>query len=250
MTIRVALNHRTTYAFDRLVGIGPHVVRLRPAPHTRTPVTAYSLRITPEEHFLNWQQDPFGNHLARLVFPERATELEHRGRPGRRAAPSSTPSTSSSSRGAETFPFRYEAALADDLEPYLRPVGDDSVRAWTAQHAPTGVPIVDFLVSLNRAVRDDVAYTVRLEPGVQTPDETLRLRLGSCRDSAWLLVAVLRELGLAARFVSGYLVQLTPDVGATDGLRRGLHRPPCLGRGLRAGCRLGRPRPDVRPVRR
>ena len=154
MTIRVALNHRTTYAFDRLVGIGPHVVRLRPAPHSRTPVTAYSLRVTPDEHFLNWQQDPFGNHLARLVFPERADRAEHRGRPGRRPDRRSTPSTSSSSRGAETFPFRYDAALADDLEPYLRPVGRrHRCRAWTAQHAgEPASPIVDFLVALNQAV--------------------------------------------------------------------------------------------------
>ena len=217
MTIRVALNHRTTYAFDRLVGIGPHVVRLRPAPHTRTPVTAYSLRVTPEDHFLNWQQDPFGNHLARLVFPERSTELSIEVDLVAELTVIN-PFDFFVEPGAETFPFRYDSALTDDLEPYLRPVADASVRAWTAQQAGAGVPIVDFLVSLNRAVRDDVAYTVRLEPGVQTPEETLRLRLGSCRDSAWLLVAVLRELGLAARFVSGYLVQLTPDVGATDAL--------------------------------
>ena len=76
MAIRVALSHRTTYRFDRHVGIGPHEIRLRPAPHCRTPILSYSLNVAPEPHFLNWQQDPYGNWVARLVFPERADALE------------------------------------------------------------------------------------------------------------------------------------------------------------------------------
>jgi uncharacterized protein (DUF2126 family)/transglutaminase-like putative cysteine protease len=219
VTIRVGLEHRTTYSFDRLVDIGPHVVRLRPAPHCRTPITAYALRVTPADHFINWQQDPFGNHLARLVFPERATELSI---VVDLVADLTVinPFDFFVEDSASTYPFRYDPMLAADLEPYLRAVGTDdgSVRAWVAGHVGENVPIVDFLVALNQALRDDVDYTVRLETGVQSPEETLRLRLGSCRDSAWLLVAVLRELGLAARFVSGYLVQLTPDTGATEAL--------------------------------
>ena len=75
MSILVAINPKTEYRFDRMVGLGPHTVRLRPAPHCRTPIRSYSLRIEPEDHFINWQQDPFGNYLARLVFPEKAKKL-------------------------------------------------------------------------------------------------------------------------------------------------------------------------------
>ncbi len=225
MGIKVALEHRTTYHFDRLVTINPHVVRLRPAPHSRTKIESYSFKVTPEDHFLNWQQDPFGNFLARLVFPERATEL------------SITvgivadlqvfnPFDFFIEDYAEHYGFAYPAELAADLEPYLHQVDEGApgsgpgavVTDWVKQLiiAPN-TPMIDFLVQINTAVRGDVGYSVRMEPGVQTPDHTLTTAIGSCRDSAWLLVAVLRQLGLAARFVSGYLVQLASDVESLDG---------------------------------
>ena len=225
MGIKVALEHRTTYKFDRLVTINPHVVRLRPAPHSRTKIESYSFKVTPEDHFLNWQQDPFGNFLARLVFPERATEL------------SITvgivadlqvfnPFDFFIEDYAEHYGFAYPAELAADLEPYLHQVDEGApgsgpgavVTDWVKQLviAPN-TPMIDFLVQINTAVRGDVGYSVRMEPGVQTPDHTLTTAIGSCRDSAWLLVAVLRQLGLAARFVSGYLVQLASDVESLDG---------------------------------
>lgn len=225
MGIKVALEHRTTYRFDRLVTINPHVVRLRPAPHSRTKIESYSFTVTPQDHFLNWQQDPFGNFLARLVFPERATEL------------SITvgivadlqvfnPFDFFIDDYAEHYGFSYPADLAADLEPYLHPVDEGApgsgpgavVSDWVKRLviAPR-TPIVNFLVQVNAAVRGDVGYSVRMEPGVQTPDHTLTTAIGSCRDSAWLLVAVLRQLGLAARFVSGYLVQLASDVPSLDG---------------------------------
>ena len=75
MTIRVALHHKTHYKFDRAIQLSPHEVRLRPAAHCRTPIESYSLTIAPEKHFINWQQDPYGNWLARLVFPEKSREL-------------------------------------------------------------------------------------------------------------------------------------------------------------------------------
>ncbi len=229
MSIKVALEHRTSYTFDRLVQVYPHVVRLRPAPHSRTPIEAYSLRIEPADHFINWQQDALGNFLARLVFPN----------PMRRLSITVgliadlkviNPFDFFIEDWAETWPasseFTYPTALADDLKPYLRPVDEDGVdsgpgelvRAWVRNFSvPDGTRTIDFLVALNRAINTDVAYTVRMEHGVQTPDFTLRTGIGSCRDSAWLLVSILRQLGLAARFVSGYLVQLASDVEALDG---------------------------------
>ncbi|MCK8643214.1 transglutaminase family protein [Mycobacterium colombiense] len=235
MSIKVALEHRTSYTFDRLVRVYPHVVRLRPAPHTRTPIEAYSLRIEPDEHFINWQQDAVGNFLARLVFPTPMQRL------------SITVGLIAELKVINPFDFfiedwaerwvpangraglTYPRELADDLEPYLRPVdegGPDSsgsgpgelVRDWLNNFSvPAGTRTIDMLVELNRAINADVAYSLRMEPGVQTPDYTLRAGVGSCRDSAWLLVSILRELGLAARFVSGYLVQLASDVEALDG---------------------------------
>ncbi|KAA8890821.1 transglutaminase family protein [Nocardia colli] len=225
MGIKVSLEHRTIYTFDRPVEVHPHVVRLRPAPHSRTKIDAYSMRVTPAEHFCNWQQDAFGNFLARLVFPEPAREL------------SITigliadlevvnPFDFFIEDSAEHYPFGYSAELLADLEPYLRPVDEagpgsgpgELVEDWVRAHHVTDRPrTIDFLVDLNQALRQDVGYTIRMEAGVQTPDHTLRGALGSCRDSAWLLVSILREMGLAARFVSGYLVQLAQDVPSLDG---------------------------------
>jgi uncharacterized protein (DUF2126 family)/transglutaminase-like putative cysteine protease len=219
MAIKVALEHRTSYTFDRLVKIYPHVVRLRPAPHSRTPIEAYSLQVEPADHFINWQQDAFGNFVGRLVFPNRATSLSIT--VGLIAdLKVINPFDFFIEEWAETVPFAYPDNLLDDLKPYLRPVddADDLTAAWVRGFdVVPGTGTIDFLVSLNRAVTADVGYSVRLEPGVQTPDFTLRTGIGSCRDSAWLLVAILRKMGFAARFVSGYLVQLSADIEALDG---------------------------------
>ncbi|KRE31668.1 transglutaminase [Mycobacterium sp. Soil538] len=225
MGIKVALEHRTSYAFDRLVEVFPHVVRLRPAPHSRTPIEAYSLKVEPDDHFVNWQQDAFGNFLARLVFPTRTRSLTIT--VGLIAdLKVINPFDFFIEDYAEQVGFAYPRALAEDLKPYLRPVDEDGdgagpgdlAEAWVKNFSvATGTRTIDFLVALNRAVNADVGYSVRLEAGVQTPDTTLRTGIGSCRDSAWLLVSILRQMGLAARFVSGYLVQLTSDVEALDG---------------------------------
>jgi uncharacterized protein (DUF2126 family)/transglutaminase-like putative cysteine protease len=225
MGIKVALEHRTSYTFDRLVEVFPHVVRLRPAPHSRTPIEAYSLEVDPADHFINWQQDAFGNFLARLVFPNRTRGLTIT--VGLIAdLKVVNPFDFFIEDWAEEIGFEYPKALAEDLKPYLRPVDEgpegsgpgDLTKAWVRNFAVApDTRTIDFLVALNRAVNADVGYSVRMEPGVQTPDHTLRTGIGSCRDSAWLLVSILRQLGLAARFVSGYLVQLTSDVEALDG---------------------------------
>lgn len=225
MGIKVSLEHRTTYSFDRPVRIHPHVVRLRPAPHTRTTIEAYSMRVTPADHFVNWQQDAFGNFLARLVFQEPARELSID--IGLIAdLDVINPFDFFVEDYAEHFPFAYSPQLAADLEVYLRPVDEresgsgpgEAVLEFVRAHTPKDFPrSIEFLVAVNQALREAVGYTIRMEPGVQTPDHTLRTALGSCRDSAWLLVSILREFGLAARFVSGYLIQLAQDVPSLDG---------------------------------
>lgn len=217
MAIQVALNHKTHYHFDQPVALSPHVIRLRPAPHCRTPVRAYSLRIVPEQHFINWQQDPFGNYLARIVFPERTTEL---GIEVDLIAEMTVinPFDFFLEDSAECFPFTYDAQIAKELSPSLEICEHgDQLKAWIARVDCSRKRTVDFLVYLNQRLQADIGYIVRLEPGVQTCEETLTRRTGSCRDTAWLLVQILRHLGLAARFVSGYLVQLTPDIKALDG---------------------------------
>ena len=217
MSIHVALNHVTHYRYDRPVQLGPQVVRLRPAPHTRTPVLAYSLRIAPEKHFVNWQQDPQSNYLARIVVPEKTREFEVQ---VDLVAEMSVinPFDFFLEPAADTFPFRYDVAQVRELGPYLvkmqpTPLFEDYL--GSIPRAPK--QSVQFLVALNQQLAKDIRYLIRMEPGVQTPEETLELASGSCRDSSWLLVQLLRHLGLAARFVSGYLVQLTPDVKSLDG---------------------------------
>ena len=217
MSIHVALHHVTHYRYDRRVALGPQVVRLRPAPHCRTPILGYSLRIEPAGHFINWQQDPFANYLARLVVPEKTSEFRIT---VDLVAEMSVynPFDFFLEPSAESFPFEYDPGLSHDLAPYLVK-GELTPRlaAFVDSVPREPQPTIDFLVALNRRLQGDIRYLIRMEPGVQTPEQTLELGSGSCRDSGWLLVQALRHLGLAARFVSGYLIQLKPDVKALDG---------------------------------
>lgn len=217
MAIRVALHHQTSYRYDRLVSLSPHVVRLRPALHCRTPILAYSLKIKPEKHFINWQQDPFGNFLARLVFPEKTNELAIEVDLIAEMTVIN-PFDFFLDQSAEQVPFQYEPQLAKELGPYLEVrEGGARLREWLAGVDRSPQSTVSFLVGLNDRLQQDIAYIIRMEPGIQTCEETLTLGKGSCRDSGWLLVQILRQLGFAARFVSGYLIQLTADVKALDG---------------------------------
>ncbi len=217
MSIHAALFHRSQYRYDRPVGHSPHVIRLRPAPHCRTPILSYSLRIEPAQHFINWQQDPFGNYLARVVFPEPTTELVVEVDVVAEMAVFN-PFDFFLESGFEKWPFEYEPGLKKQLAPFLElskhgPLFNKLVAS--VPRSPTST--IDFLVALNQRLSQEIKYLIRLEPGVQSPEETCSLRSGSCRDTAWLLVQVLRTIGLAARFVSGYLIQLTPDVKSLDG---------------------------------
>jgi len=217
MSIHVALHHVTHYRYDRPVTLSPQVVRLRPAPHCRTPILSYSLKVEPEGHFVNWQQDPFSNYLARLVFPEKTTEFKVTVDLVAEMAVYN-PFDFFLEPGAENFPFAYDESLKQELAPYLVPEpATPALQAFLDTIDLKEVRTIDFLVGLNQRLQNEIRYTIRLEPGVQTPEQTLTLASGSCRDSGWLLVETLRHLGLAARFVSGYLIQLKSDVEALDG---------------------------------
>ena len=217
MSIYVALHHVTHYKYDRPIDLGPQTIRLRPAPHTRTPVLSYSLKVTPANHFVNWQQDPQGNWLARYVFPEKTTELKFEVDFTAQMTVVN-PFDFFVEPYADSFPFEYPKDLKTELAPYLETIKPDRLFAKFLDTIPhEAANTVNFLVDLNRELQKHVRYIIRMEPGVQTPEETLSSGAGSCRDSAWLLIQTLRHLGLAARFVSGYLIQIRPDIDPIEG---------------------------------
>lgn len=218
MSIRVAISHKTSYKYDKYINMSPHVFRLKPAVHSRTPILSYSFKVYPEKHFINWQQDPFGNFLARVVFPEKTNDFRF----DVEVIADMTvinPFDFFMEEYAENFPFSYDEQTKKELLPYLEiKESGPLLMKWLLKFKNiTRMNTVDFLVAINQDLWKAVNYTIRLEPGVQTPEETLGKALGSCRDSAWVLVQALRHLGLAARFVSGYLVQLKADQEALDG---------------------------------
>jgi len=217
VSIHVALNHVTHYRYDRRVTLGPQVVRLRPAPHCRTRILSYSLRVEPAGHFINWQQDPFANYAARLVFPDMTREFKVT---VDLVAEMSVlnPFDFFLEPEAENFPFGYTDEAALDLVPYLAKCPlTPRFQAFVESVPLDKQRTIDFLVGINQRLQHDISYLIRMEPGVQTPEVTLSNGSGSCRDTGWLLVQTLRHLGLAARFVSGYLIQLKPDVKSLDG---------------------------------
>jgi uncharacterized protein (DUF2126 family)/transglutaminase-like putative cysteine protease len=217
VSIHVALQHVTHYRYDRPINLGPQVVRLRPAPHSRTRILSYALQVSPGEHFVNWQQDPQGNYLARLVFPDKTEELRVTVDLVAEMAVFN-PFDFFLEPHAEKIPFAYTDSEQRELAPYLvTEAGGLLFAKYLAGIERKPTPSVDFLVALNQRLSEDIRYLIRMEPGVQAPEQTLQLASGSCRDSAWLLVQLLRHLGLAARFVSGYLIQLTADVKSLDG---------------------------------
>ena len=217
MSILVGLRHSTTYRYDRRIEMGPQIVRLRPAPHCRTPIVSYSLNIRPANHFINWIQDPFSNYMARLVFPEKTAEFTVDVDLVADLT-AYNPFDFFVESYADKFPFQYSEALKKQLAPFLETEEWGQRFAAYVDAVPrSDMAIIDFLVDINQRICGDVGYLIRLEPGVQTPEETLQLGSGSCRDSAWLQVQLFRHLGMAARFVSGYLVQLTSDQKSLDG---------------------------------
>ena len=160
MSIHVAVNHVTHYRYDRPVSLGPQVVRLRPAPHSRTRILAYSMRIEPAKHFLNWQQDPQSNWLARAVFPERTSELRIEVDLVAEMAVFN-PFDFFLEPQAERFPFAYEDWQREELAPFrvCAPATPLFAR-WLDTVPREPVPTVDFLVELSRLTFED--YTALL----------------------------------------------------------------------------------------
>ena len=207
---RTSLVHRTEYHYERPVRLGPQWVRLRPLPDPRLPPAPYRLTVEPAPLSLHWQTDPLGNHVARLVLPQPLGLLVLEVEVTLDLTPAN-PFDFLLEPEAGQWPFRYAADLSDALMAFRRAdhAGPLLEALWadTAQPAET----VPFLLGLAARVRDAVAYIVRMEAGVWPPDRTLSEGRGSCRDSAWVLVQLLRMHGVAARFVSGYLVQQPED---------------------------------------
>jgi transglutaminase-like putative cysteine protease len=169
MAIHVALNHKTQYRYDRRVALGPQIVRLRPAPHCRTPILTYSLKVQPANHFINWQQDPQGNYLARLVFPEPTTEfLVEVDLVAEMAV--FNPFDFFLEPAAENCPFSYDADAARELRPFLEtePAGP-GLTAWLAQVSRQKIRTIDFLVGLNQRLQSDIGYVIRMEPCAPAP---------------------------------------------------------------------------------
>ncbi len=216
MGIRIALNHRTEYRYEKPIFLGPQVIQLRPAPHCHVPILSYTLDVTPSKHIANWQMDLHSNRLARFLFPEKTSRLIVEVNLVADLSPIN-PFAFFLEPGVEQYPFEYPAELIGDLEPYTRvDAPGPRLQDFLSDLKETRCGTVNFLLTVNRKVRDQIKYVTRMAPGVQTSEETLERLSGSCRDSAWLLVESLRNLGIAARFVSGYLIQLAPDL-ASDG---------------------------------
>jgi len=212
MSTLVSLQHGTRYQFDRAVTLGPHEIRMKPVPACRTPVSSYSLAVRPARHMMHWHHDAAGNPVARILFQDRFSELEIDVALTADLA-SLNPFDFLVAPGAERYPPAYPDAERPDLQPYFAALeSGERLQGWLADiHAAVNrdsCGTVDLLVAINERVKRDITYVTRMEHGVQSCEETIGFGKGSCRDSAWLLVQVLRHIGIAARFVSGYLVQL------------------------------------------
>ena len=201
---RIALRHRLDYRFDRPVRLSTHWLRLCPAPGTRANITAYTLRVGPRTHFLNWLRDPFENHLARLDLPEPVRHFTLDLEILAELQPVN-PFDFLTEPYAANHPFDYPEQLARDLAPYLlQPATGPATRAWLAALDRTETPTIERLTALNQCVGETLAAADVDTPGSVDTDAVLAAGTGSPRALAWLLTVALRHCGIAARLVSGY----------------------------------------------
>ena len=173
MAILAAVYHLTHYKYDRPVVLGPQVIRLQPAPHSRTKVLSHSLKVEPKDHFVNLQQDPYGNFLARFVFPQPVSELKIE---VDLVADMTVynPFDFFVEEAAENFPFEYPEEIREDLAIYRTPEPAGpllSAFLKTVDRSPSKT--INFLVDLNARLQREIAYIVRMETGVFSPEETL-----------------------------------------------------------------------------
>ena len=209
MTVFFDISHTTHYRYHQPVQLGEHRVLFRPRGSHDVRVLATDLKVTPEPLDIRLIQDVYSNSLALVTPQSPATELkvacffsvEHT---GTRALDLPL------NPDALSYPFVYSDEGRIALQHYLMPYYDDptgELAAWARQFVrsdgPTGTR--ELLVEMTQAIRDAMTYVARFDEGVQTPYDTLRLRSGTCRDFATLMIEAVRRLGYAARFVSGYL---------------------------------------------
>ncbi|MCW6034947.1 transglutaminase family protein [Spirulina subsalsa FACHB-351] len=216
MTLKVSLHHKLHYHYSQPVFLGPHTLGLRPSPHCRTPIQSYNITIQPSNYSITWQQDPYGNYLSRLNFPQKTqylsidVDLIAEMRP-------INPFNFVLEQYAINYPFAYEYQLAKELEPFLATIeAGDLLQSWIQNNQYSNIYTPNFIIDLNQKLAQEITHIIRLEEGIQTCEETLDKKVGSCRDTAWLFVQILRHYGLAARFVSGYLIQLQEDIPPLD----------------------------------
>lgn len=216
MSKLVALHHRMTYTYDQPVQLGPHTLRLRPSGCCWTSIDQYRLTVTPEPTVIYQYEDPFGNWVERCLFGATVDKLDFTVEMVADLTPVN-PFNFLILPEAARLPIDYSDELTEALHPYLRcrAVGSDA-SLLTSMDGSAEEDVVPYLVELNRTINDRIEYQPRTDPGVWTPQETLERGVGSCRDTAWLLTETLRQLGFAARFVSGYLIQLDVEVESAN----------------------------------
>ncbi len=221
MAITVGITHITHYKYDRPVSLSPQSIRLRPSPHNKVPIKSYSLKIKPKDHFLNWYQDIFGNFVANVVIPERTDEFKIEV-DLKADINIINPFDFFIDKAYETWPFKYDDTTANELGNYFKITENGPLlKKWIDENITrAGIDkknTIDLLVYLNQKLHESAQYIIRLEHGVYTPEQLFQLKQGSCRDFAWTLCQICRHLGIASRFVSGYLVQLKADIKSLEG---------------------------------
>ena len=217
--MRVSLHHITQYRYDRQVRLGSQIIRLRPAPHYCGRLLSYSLTVEPVDADIQWRHDPFANQTAEVRFADKtdlfrvsvalSVDLSVDLTIDHQTNPSVDFSLTSES---ERLPLNYTPQLIRELAAYRHTQAAGSLfQQYLGTIERHDMRTAALVVMLNQKLHRDIRYRIRKEHGVQTPEQTLQEGSGSCRDSGWLLVQLLRHCGFAARFVSGYLIQLPSE---------------------------------------